>query len=801
MHKAILMIRNLAIGVGLLATAGVAMAQPINLQPFTGFTFNNPIGIDFHEPANQLIMSVNYITGNPNNLDLVASGGAGTPFANAPLTGPAMVNLRDELKIATVRGNTGCTGGFNAGEVFTANGVAGQVMRINATGTDVNSGAAFWVQLATTDKLRGSFFQDRFCAAGGDLIVVTGNDQPNASEGKVFRVTSGGVATLVGTTNTHLEGVTTVANIPAVYGPAAGRILAGAEDLLTDTGTYGSNGRIYAFNPNPPFDFFTIGAGAGPTCVTTAPLVNGCNFPTATAFHPEDLDVIRKNADFFGVDFGGGKVLTAKFDDPNFPNFRDRCGQVLITQEFLVPGTSGLYALRWDGTAFVVDLLTSVGQTVGHWEHVTFTSGSDCNTTIDIVKTPDSHTFNIGDTLEWNIVVSNTGPLTAVDVKLDDPLPTTGGLTWSVFSVSAGTCNAIPASQILHCDLGDIAPAASVTVVVRSSNVGGAPAASCTQIDNTGTASASNALPKSDAGHQTCTPPPPQLRVVKSPKAGTFTPGGQTSYTIVVSNPASAGSSSATNVTLTDQLPGNGGLIWSNVSINPAQGSCTIVSNLLSCNLGTIAAGGSVTVTVTSAATTPAAACQDQPNDGTLGATNLAKATADGSLSAQDIGKLTCTPPPPGGLIAPTETTCQQFASGTASTLGQVNYSVSNGKIAQSINPGVFFYYAKITTTVANTVVTVSESQNDAGALFQIQKDQARLYKGDCSSWTGGTLINGDTGASFTIATPGTYIISIKYSTKSIAGTSAPTSDPVSYTFTATPPGASSSATVLLKKQ
>ena len=59
----------------------------------------------------------------------------------------------------------------------------------------------------------------------------------------------------------------------------------------------------------------------------------------------------------------------------------------------------------------------------------------------------------------------------------------------------------------------------------------------------------------------------------------------------------------------------------------------------------------------------------------------------------------------------------------------------------------------------------------------------------------------GDTGASYTIATAGTYIISIKYDTKSIAGTTAPTSDPITYTFKATPPGATSSASVLLKKQ
>jgi hypothetical protein len=231
-----------------------------------------------------------------------------------------MVNLLDELKIATVRGNTGCTSGFLPGETFTGNGVAGQIARISPNGLTVQSP---WVSLGSTDLLRGSFFQDRFCAANGDLIVVTGNSQPTPSVGNVYRVTSGGVATWVGTTNTHLEGVTTVANLPAVYGPLAGRILAGAEDLNDDQVTYGPNGRIYAFNPNAPHDFFTIGAGTGSMCDITQPLVNqsGCNFPTATPFHPEDLDVIRKDADFFGMDFGGGQVLQALFTDQTAANF------------------------------------------------------------------------------------------------------------------------------------------------------------------------------------------------------------------------------------------------------------------------------------------------------------------------------------------------------------------------------------------------------------------------------------------------------------------------------------------------
>jgi len=63
-----------------------------------------------------------------------------------------------------------------------------------------------------------------------------------------------------------------------------------------------------------------------------------------------------------------------------------------------------------------------------------------------------------------------------------------------------------------------------------------------------------------------------------------------------------------------------------------------IVGNQLSCNLGNISAQGSVTVTVLSAGTTPAAACATQPNP-------AANAIANGGLTATASGTLTCTPP------------------------------------------------------------------------------------------------------------------------------------------------------------
>jgi hypothetical protein len=159
---------------------------------------------------------------------------------------------------------------------------------------------------------------------------------------------------------------------------------------------------------------------------------------------------------------------------------------------------------------------------------------------------------------------------------------------------------------------------------------------------------------------------------------------------------------------------------------------------------------------------------------------------------------------PPQGIIAPTQTTCSDFTSGTASTLASVNYSVTGGnKIGQGINPGVFFYYTKITTTTANQVVTVSQSNTSTNnaALFGILQGQAWLYPADCSSHVVGTTTGvGDTGASFTIKTPGTYIIGIKFQTKTIAGTTAPVPANITYNFT-TSLGGTTGASVQLIKQ
>ena len=153
------------------------------------------------------------------------------------------------------------------------------------------------------------------------------------------------------------------------------------------------------------------------------------------------------------------------------------------------------------------------------------------------------------------------------------------------------------------------------------------------------------------------------------------------------------------------------------------------------------------------------------------------------------------------GLITPTNVDCADVLAGTAPALGHIAYRVSGSKIALGLSPGVFFYWTKITTAVPNQVVTVTQSNTSTNnaARFTVLQGWARAYTGDCASYRSGTLIVGLTGASFIVPQPGSYLIGLKYTTKSISGTVAPVPTDITYDFT-TSLGGGTGASVLLKK-
>jgi hypothetical protein len=181
--------------------------------------------------------------------------------------------------------------------------------------------------------MRGSLYLDRTGIYGGDLIVCT-------TEGEVWRVSDAGTATPIADVNQHLEGLVVVPDVPVRFGPLAGRILAGAE----------ATGILWVFDADGVDPAFPAGLTLGVSV--------------------EDIDVVTPNENFFGVNFGNSRLLGAPASD-----FLSMRGDVILTQENVAAGSSGLYRLSWDGATFTaqpVPLSASSAAVTPQWEHVTF---------------------------------------------------------------------------------------------------------------------------------------------------------------------------------------------------------------------------------------------------------------------------------------------------------------------------------------------------------------------------------------------------------------------------------------------
>lgn len=273
-------------------------------------TFNDIIGIDYHQPANKVVVSVNQPSGQPRNFEMVAADGAHSGFSN-------VAGLTGELKIATARddGEGISRGGFAPGELFVGTGAPGVVARVAADGSTIRNP---WITLPNETGLLGGLYVDRTGVFAGDLIVVT-------TQGGVWRINSSGQAALVANLGARLEGVTTVPNDPDRYGPWAGKILAGAEQ----------QGKIYSIDPQ------------------------GGSASLQLGINPQDIRLIPAHENFYGVDLAGRKLWGA----PDAA-FTGMIGDVLVAQES--PGA--LSRVRWNGSEFEVAQLAQVTQ----WKQITF---------------------------------------------------------------------------------------------------------------------------------------------------------------------------------------------------------------------------------------------------------------------------------------------------------------------------------------------------------------------------------------------------------------------------------------------
>ncbi len=127
----------------------------------------------------------------------------------------------------------------------------------------------------------------------------------------------------------------------------------------------------------------------------------------------------------------------------------------------------------------------------------------------------------------------------------------------------------------------------------------------------------------------------PNLTASKTADSPSVTAGSSVGYTIAVSNSSAGGTGTANNVTLSDPLPGNTGLLW---SISPAYsgpGTCSITGETggqtLACSVGALAPAISASVHVTSG--TSGSTVGTLQNTATITADNNATLTPSASIT------------------------------------------------------------------------------------------------------------------------------------------------------------------------
>ena len=299
-----------AVSVATVQVAPAAEDFGVVLTPLTT-GFSGHVGIEHHQPLRTVVVSANSPNGMPLNFESIDEEGTHRPYSN-------VAGLTGGLKIATARDDgTGMSlGGFTPGELFVGTGVPGVIARVAADGATVQNP---WVTLdGETGTVEGGLYVDRTGVFAGDLIAVT-------TTGGVWRITSAGVATRVAELNTVLEGVTTVPNDVANYGPWAGKILAGAK----------TQNAVIAID------------------------TQGASLSYPLSISPQDIRIIPAHENFFGVDSTGGKIWGAPDDA-----FAGIIGDVLIAQ-----GSPGkLVRVTWNGTEFEAGQIAEVAS----WKQITF---------------------------------------------------------------------------------------------------------------------------------------------------------------------------------------------------------------------------------------------------------------------------------------------------------------------------------------------------------------------------------------------------------------------------------------------
>ena len=226
-------------------------------------------------------------------------------------------------------------------------------------------------------------------------------------------------------------------------------------------------------------------------------------------------------------------------------------------------------------------------------------------TQADLIVTNGATPISVaaGSNITYTQSVTNNGPAAATTVSFTQSTPP--NTTFQSITTPAGwTCTtpAVGATGTITCTIATLAlNASSSFTLVLQVNAG---TASGTNIADTATATASNIVPSITSNTATATvvvanANSASLAIVKTAMPSPTVPEGDTlTYTIGITN---NGPSSATNVIVTDPLPSD----VTYMSFTTSSGNCSEAGGTVTCLLGTMANGGTATITILTLAGAP----------------------------------------------------------------------------------------------------------------------------------------------------------------------------------------------------
>ncbi len=325
---------------------------------------------------------------------------------------------------------------------------------------------------------------------------------------------------------------------------------------------------------------------------------------------------------------------------------------------------------------------------------------------VSLAATAAPAAAHTGGQITYSLVVTNGGLDPAADVVLTDQLP--AGTTFVSSTPGSPTCTV--ASAQLTCSLGTMANGATQTVTVV---VAVGPGLAGTMLADNAQVTSTTADPNTANNSATISTPIRASADVQVTQTGpaSLLAGAALSYAITVTN---AGPDPAAAVALTDTLPAD----MTGASATTTAGTCTIAAGHLTCALGTLASGGTVTVNVagTLSATTTAA---------TISNTASAMSTTDDPNAANNSATVVTSVTPSAVCTAVGSVQANQNFNQVVGRRTQIVHVDASGDCDRDKKTGqIFLHHAKLRVTIDGHVL-INAGQSDMTVVSIIGPNDA----------------------------------------------------------------------------